>query len=131
MKLIRIVAYILIAFVSLILHASSLYGQTKVVTPIEKADSLPNDSIVITVKVAFIVNTEGEISSVRVVETVCDSTISERDCKKKKIRKLKKEAVRVVKGTSPWKPVKQDGKAVKVKYILPIRFRLLRSDFIE
>ena len=37
---------------------------------------------------------------------------------------LDKEAVRVVKAMPPWNPGRQGGKNVRVKYTLPIRFRI-------
>jgi len=35
-----------------------------------------------------------------------------------------KEAVRVVQMMPAWKPGKQNGKAVKARFVLPIRFKL-------
>lgn len=63
-----------------------------------------------TVHVGFIVSKTGEISDVTVLRgfmTECD-----------------KEAVRVVKLMPPWKPGKQNGRNVNVRFILPLRFRL-------
>lgn len=37
---------------------------------------------------------------------------------------LDKEAIRIVKGMPKWKPGKQSGKEVRVKYVIPVRFRL-------
>jgi protein TonB len=37
---------------------------------------------------------------------------------------LSKEAVRVVSSMPKWKPGKQRGKPVRVKYVLPVVFRL-------
>ena len=63
-----------------------------------------------TVHVSFIVSKTGEISEVKVLRgimTECDN-----------------EAVRVVKMMPPWKPGKQNGKPVFVRFIMPIKFRL-------
>ena len=63
-----------------------------------------------TVHVGFIVSKTGEISDVSVLRgfmTECD-----------------KEAVRVVKLMPRWKPGKQNGRNVNVRFILPLRFRL-------
>lgn len=62
------------------------------------------------VVVQFVVNTDGKIVDVEVVRGVEES--------------LDKEAVRVVKSMPPWNPGRQGGKNVRVKYTLPIRFRI-------
>lgn len=58
----------------------------------------------------FVVNKDGSIVDITVVRGVDPS--------------LDKEAVRVIKSMPTWKPGKQRGKAVRVKYTLPIVFRL-------
>src|SRR5690606_29104921 len=58
----------------------------------------------------FVVNTDGSITDVEVVKGVgfgCDE-----------------EAVRVVKSMPKWKPGRQSGRAVRVKYTLPVNFQL-------
>lgn len=58
----------------------------------------------------FVVGTDGSITDIEVVKGVgfgCDD-----------------EAVRVVKGMPKWIPGKQSGRAVKVKYTLPVNFQL-------
>lgn len=63
-----------------------------------------------TVFVGFVVNADGQISDVKTVKGIsaeCD-----------------KEAERVIKMMPPWTPGKQNGKAVKVKYVLPVKFKL-------
>lgn len=62
------------------------------------------------VVVQFVVNTDGKIVDVEVVRGVEES--------------LDKEAIRVVKAMPPWNPGRQGGKNVRVKYTLPIRFRI-------
>lgn len=62
------------------------------------------------VYVSFIVEKDGSISDVKVMRGIgggCD-----------------KEAVRVVKNMPKWTPGKQKGKAVRVKFTLPINFKL-------
>lgn len=59
----------------------------------------------------FTVNTDGSIQDVEVVRSSGDIY-------------LDKEAVRVVEGMPKWKPGRQLGKAVRVKYVLPVNFRL-------
>ena len=58
----------------------------------------------------FIVDKKGRLSDVKVVRSVEPS--------------LDAEAVRVVKAMPRWNPGMQNGKAVKVRYTLPVNFRL-------
>lgn len=59
----------------------------------------------------FVVNKDGSIVDVVVVRTSGDAS-------------LDKEAVRVIKSMPKWTPGKQRGKPVRVKYTVPINFRL-------
>ncbi len=59
----------------------------------------------------FVVNRDGSIVDVEVVRSGGDAS-------------LDKEAVRVIKAMPKWKPGKQRGKAVRVKYTVPVNFRL-------
>lgn len=59
----------------------------------------------------FTVNQDGSIVEIEVVRTAGDSS-------------LDKEAVRVIKSMPKWKPGEHRGKKVRVKYTLPIVFRL-------
>ncbi len=58
----------------------------------------------------FVVNRDGSIVDVEVVRSVDPS--------------LDKEAIRVIKAMPNWAPGKQRGKSVRVKYTLPVNFRL-------
>ena len=58
----------------------------------------------------FVVERDGSITDVRVIKSVDPS--------------LDKEAVRVVKAMPKWNPGKQNGAAVRVKFTLPVTFRL-------
>ena len=62
------------------------------------------------VLINFIVESDGRISNIHVVRKVNDD--------------LDAEAVRVVGAMPKWTPGMQKGKAVRVKYTLPISFRL-------
>lgn len=62
------------------------------------------------VTVSFVVERDGSISDVRVARSVDPS--------------LDREAQRVVKSMPKWKPGKQNGSAVRVKYTVPVVFRL-------
>ena len=59
----------------------------------------------------FVVNRDGSIVDVEVVRSGGDPS-------------LDKEAVRVIKSMPKWKPGKQRGKAVRVKYTVPVNFKL-------
>ena len=60
--------------------------------------------------VTFVVERDGSITDVKVVKSVDPS--------------LDKEASRVVKSMPKWQPGKQNGSAVRVKYTVPVTFRL-------
>ena len=62
------------------------------------------------VTLSFVVEPDGSISNVQVVRGVDPS--------------LDKEAVRVTKAMPKWQPGKQNGQAVRVKYNLPVTFKL-------
>jgi periplasmic protein TonB len=63
-----------------------------------------------TVFVSFVVGKDGSINDVKVIRGISA------DCDK--------EAVRVVQAMPPWKPGKQNGKPVFVRFNLPIKFKL-------
>lgn len=58
----------------------------------------------------FVVNSDGSIVDIAVVRGVEES--------------LDKEAIRVIQSMPKWTPGRQGGKSVRVKYTLPIRFKL-------
>ena len=58
----------------------------------------------------FVVNKDGSIVDVEVVRSGGDTSID-------------KEAIRVIKSMPKWKPAKQRGKAVRVRYSVPINFK--------
>jgi TonB family protein len=62
------------------------------------------------VLVSFIVDTEGRINNAKVIKKVNDD--------------LDAEAIRVIGSMPNWKPGRQNGKAVRVRYTVPITFRL-------
>ena len=62
------------------------------------------------VYVGFVVDADGKISEASVIKGISA------DCDK--------EALRVVKLMPKWRPGKQSGRAVRVKYVLPIKYRL-------
>lgn len=61
--------------------------------------------------VQFVVNKDGSIVDVEVAKSGGDAS-------------LDKEAVRVIKSMPKWKPGKNHGKPVRVKYTVPVNFRL-------
>ena len=62
------------------------------------------------VVVSFIVEKDGRVSNVRLLRSVESS--------------LDKEAVRVVKSMPKWSPGKQNGKPVRVRFNVPVMFKL-------
>lgn len=62
------------------------------------------------VLVQFIVETDGSVSNTEVLTRVFPS--------------LDAEAVRVINKMPKWIPGKQNGKVVRVKYVIPVNFRL-------
>lgn len=62
------------------------------------------------VLVTFVVEHDGSISNVNVANSVYPS--------------LDKESIRVVSGMPKWIPGKDNGKTIRVKYTIPITFRL-------
>lgn len=58
----------------------------------------------------FIVNTDGSITDVKVTKSVDPS--------------LDKEAVRVIKNMPKWTPGMQEGQPIRVRYTVPVTFRL-------
>lgn len=60
--------------------------------------------------VSFVIDTEGKISEVQTVKGISA------DCDK--------EAMRVIQSMPRWKPGKQNGRAVKVRFVVPIKFVL-------
>ena len=59
---------------------------------------------------AFIVNENGSLSNIKIARSISE--------------KFDEEAIRLIKNMPNWKPGKQNGKAVKVSYSLPIIFNL-------
>jgi protein TonB len=67
-------------------------------------------SIAGTVFISFVVNADGTIDQIETIKGIYA------DCDK--------EAMRVIGKMPAWKPGKQNGKAVKVRFVLPIKFAL-------
>ena len=73
-------------------------------------------------KEAFEANKQGRVIANFVIET--DGSISEAKVVKSVDPSLDEEAIRVINAMPNWTPGKQSGKAVRVKYTVPINFRL-------
>ena len=69
------------------------------------------------VLVGFIVNRDGSVDDVKVVKSVHPA--------------LDEEAVRVVKAMPKWKPGKKGNKTVRVRYTLPMTFRMQEAPKTE
>ncbi|MBP5679661.1 MAG: TonB family protein [Bacteroidales bacterium] len=66
------------------------------------------------VTLSFILETDGSVSTVEVMRTPDE--------------RLSAEAIRVVQSMPKWTPGKQRGQVVRVKYVLPVTFRLAKPD---
>lgn len=85
-------------------------GKEALFAYIGKELKYPAEDVEGVVYVTFVVEADGSITGVKVLRGIghgCDE-----------------EAVRVVSGMAKWKPGKQRGEAVRVKYNLPIRYKL-------
>jgi TonB family protein len=82
------------------------YIQKNLKYPVEAVETALQGRVIL----QFIVTEDGSIADVNVVRSV-DPIVDE-------------EAVRVVKGMPKWIPGKKDGKAVNVKYTIPVVFKL-------
>ncbi len=60
--------------------------------------------------IQFIIDEDGSVTNIKPLRGIC--------------RDIEKECIRVVKLLPKWKPGMQDGKAVKVSFNLPVRFKL-------
>lgn len=89
-------------------------GQDSLITFIIKNTSYPIEAIEKKIEgrcfVQFTIDTDGNINDIKVIRGINPI--------------LDAEAIRVVESMPKWKPGKQEGKPVKVSYILPIVFKL-------
>ncbi len=77
--------------------------------------------------VSFIVEPNGSVSNVEIVRSVdtdLDQDVSNVEIVRSVDTDLDQEALRVVRQMPKWKPGKQDGSTVRVKFHLPIKFML-------
>ncbi len=84
-------------------------------TTIDTNQSLNTDTSACIVYTSFIVNRKGKIKNVKVDSCLCDSTYSYQ-------KSIEKEAIRVIRNMQDWKPAKLEGKPIKAKFNMPIRF---------
>jgi protein TonB len=72
----------------------------------------------------FIVNADGSVSDVQVLKsTFKDDGAHAVEIPTAVVQKCSDEAIRVVQSMPKWVPGKQDGKNVRVKYVVPIKFQ--------
>ena len=87
-------------------------GQAEMMRYLAKNAKYPKDAyeqkISGRVLVQFVVEKNGSISNVKIMKSIFPS--------------LDKEAMRLVKNMPRWTPGKQNGKAVRVKYTVPVSF---------
>ncbi|MGB0882403.1 MAG: energy transducer TonB [Vicingaceae bacterium] len=77
---------------------------------VQYPDSAREENIQGKVYLTFVVDTTGKLDDISVIKSVHPS--------------LDKEAIRVIKKMPKWKPGTQKGKPVRVKFNLPINFKL-------
>ncbi len=75
-------------------------------------DSAKNNGITGTVYITFVINPDGKLSEATIARGI-------RNCPE-----CDREAMRVILLMPDWIPGKQSGRAVRVKYMLPIKFNL-------
>lgn len=63
--------------------------------------------------VSFVIDKNGRVGNTEIVKGIMDG------------KRLDEEAIRVVKSMPYWKPGRQNGKPVRVKYVLPIQFKTM------
>lgn len=68
------------------------------------------NNIMGTAHTSFVIDKEGNITDLYIINGICDP--------------IKKEVIRVINGMKKWSPGEANGKPVKVRFALPIRFRL-------
>jgi len=83
---------------------------------IKYPEACRRDSIKGRVIISFVVEKDGSINSSEVVKSVHEQ--------------LDAEALRVISAMPKWKPGKQRGKTVRVRYTLPVNFRLDGSPYL-
>ena len=116
-------------------NALMVYLGRKVKYPVEAQELGMSGTII----VEFVVLKDGSIGSTRIarngIKAPAMTAAQTKSMSQKKLTKLKtmqteatqkleQEAIRVVREMPNWKPGMQNGKAVNVKYMLPIGFRL-------
>jgi TonB family protein len=128
MKNIIVVILMFVGFLGLAQSDSSMVeiapeypgGMTALMTYLTKSVQYPEEAYSMNIEgkvyVSFIIEKDGSVSTVQ-------DAIPSRNTNKH----LVKEAIRVVSNMPNWKPGIQRGKAVNVKYSIPINFKITES----
>jgi hypothetical protein len=83
---------------------------------------IKEDSIVVNLRAAFVIDKNGEVTKIKIVETDC------RRCDKEILKQVEQEVVRVIKSTPGLGLSKNSSeRPTNQKYILPMRI-ILRDD---
>lgn len=77
--------------------------------------SAQEDGIAGRVICEFVINQDGKVCNIRVLQGVCES--------------IDEEAIRVISRMPVWKPGMQHGRAVRVRYTLPINFAISQGGY--
>jgi len=99
-------------FLLLSISSSWLMGQSKI----------GNDSIVVNLKVSFVIIKNGEVTKLKIVESDC------KRCDRKTVKQVEQEVVRVIKATPAFGSSNDNSKRpTNQKYLLPLKI-ILRND---
>ena len=120
MKSLRASILILILILAYLVYGNSKsnmdsYSKCTTGNDISKDTLINSDTSGCVVYVSIIIDQKGVAEQVKVDSCKCDSN-------KRYIRSIKKEAIRVVKSMPDWKPMYKEGKPVRAKYTIPIKF---------
>jgi len=77
--------------------------------------------------IQFIVETDGSLSDIQVMRNtiMCDAVPKDTSESYEGAKKsMENEALRIIKSMPHWQPAKQRGEAVRMRFILPIQYRL-------
>lgn len=124
-KVLLLVFYLLIANINIFAQQEETYEIVEEMPEFPGGVSNMNEFLsnsIIYPKYAVDNNIEGRVVLEFVVNI--DGTLTDIKIKRSVHKSLDNEALRVVKSMPKWKPGKNDGKLVRVKYILPIGFNL-------
>jgi hypothetical protein len=118
----------LIAFFIVMISSFSGFGMTEISDKLELvtfSQTEQQDSLTITVFVSFTVNENGKVGQPKVEKTEC-SEYDIKELDKKAVKKLEKEALRVIEEMDNLDPIEKP-----TRYTQPIKMRLPTEGFLR